>query len=562
MKKKSSFLHRTRTWIIAIGIVFTGILFYNFTNDDFEIGKNLDIFATLYKELNSNYVDEIKPGELMQTAIDAMLESLDPYTVYIAESDLEDYRLMTTGEYGGIGAMIIKKGDNVVVSDPYEGFPAQLNDIRAGDIILEVNNKSTAGKSTDDITNILRGQPGTTVKITLKRDDSDKPIEKTIERKEIKIDNVAYYGMVDETTGYILLTNFYQDAGKEVKNAFLDLKEKGMKNCILDLRGNGGGLLNEAVNIVNVFIDKNVHVVSTKGKLKNKSYEYKSLNPVTDKDIPLAILVDRTSASASEIVAGAIQDLDRGVIIGERTYGKGLVQNVVSLSYNTKLKVTVAKYYIPSGRCIQAIDYSQKNDDGSVAKIPDTLKVAFKTKNGRIVYDGGGIEPDVYMEPHTYGNISLSLVSKYLLFDFASQYRNMNETISPAKDFMISEDIFKEFITYISDKDYDYTTKSEASLIALKETAENEKYYEDIASEYAALQSKMMHNKKADLEKYKEEIMNLLRMEIVSRYYFQKGRIEASLITDPDVKKALELFADTKTYSGILDGTIVLNKEK
>ncbi|MFH0865096.1 MAG: S41 family peptidase [Bacteroidota bacterium] len=562
MKKNISFFKKTRTWIIAAVIVISGVLSYNFTNDDFEIGKNIDIFATLYKELNNNYVDELKPGELMQTAIDAMLESLDPYTVFVPESDIEDYRLMTTGEYGGIGAMIHKSGDYVVISDPYEGFPAQKNDIRAGDIILEINNKPAKGKTTADVTDILRGQPGTTVKLLLKREGVDKTLEKTIERKEIKIENVSYYGMVDESSGYIKLDNFFQDAGMEVKTAFMELKEKGMKNCIIDMRGNGGGLLTEAVNIVNIFIEKNILVVSTKGKLKDKNAEYKSINSVTDKEIPLVILVDRSSASASEIVAGAIQDVDRGVIIGERTYGKGLVQNIVSLSYNTKMKVTVAKYYIPSGRCIQAIDYSSKNEDGSVAKIPDSLKTAFKTKNGRIVYDGGGIEPDIYLEPYAYSNIATSLITKLLVFDYATKYRNLHDSIASVKDFKITDEIYNDFLAHISDKDYDYTTKSEASLNELKKNAEKEKYYDEITAEYAALKTKMMHNKKEDLEKYKEEIKDLLRIEIASRYYFQKGRIAAALITDMDIEKAIETFSDKKTYTGILDGTILPLKEK
>ncbi|HOT89927.1 MAG TPA: S41 family peptidase, partial [Bacteroidales bacterium] len=368
----------------------------------------LDIYATLYRELNTYYVDELKPGELIKTSIESMLESLDPYTSFISESDLEDYKLMTTGQYGGIGALIHRNGDSIVISDPYEGFPAQINDIRSGDVILEVNGKTVNAKTATDVTEILRGQPGTTVKILLKREGVKDPIEKVVERAEVKIDNISYSGMINKTTGYIKLTNFYQNAGKEVKAAFLNLKEQGMTSCIIDLRDNGGGLLNEAVNIVNIFIDKGITVVSTKGKLKDKNNFHKTLNPVTDETMPLVVLVNRSSASASEIVTGAIQDLDRGVIIGERTYGKGLVQNVIPLSYNTKLKVTVAKYYIPSGRCIQAIDYSQKNEDGSVAKIPDSLKVAFKTKNNRIVYDGGGIEPDIYQDPYEYSNISVS----------------------------------------------------------------------------------------------------------------------------------------------------------
>lgn len=563
MKKYLPSFCKIRNWIIAVVFVFVGVISYNFTsNDDFEIGKNLDIFATLYKELNTNYVDELKPGELMQTAIDAMLESLDPYTVYVPESELEDYKLLTTGEYGGIGAMIHKSGDYVVISDPYEGFPAQLNDIRAGDMILEVNGQSAKGRSTSDVTDILRGQPGTTVKIKLQREGIDKPIEKTIERKEIQIKNVSYSGMVDDSTGYIKLDNFFQNASKEVKDAFLEMKTEGMTNCIIDLRGNGGGLLTEAVNIVNIFIDKNILVVSTKGKLKDKNTEYKTINAVSDRTIPLVILVDRSSASASEIVTGAIQDLDRGVIIGERTYGKGLVQNIISLSYNTKMKVTVAKYYIPSGRCIQAIDYSHRNDDGSVGKIPDSLKTAFKTKKGRIVYDGGGIEPDIYLEPYTYSNIATSLAAKLLIFDFATKFRSLHDSIPNIKDFKVTDDVYNDFLAFISGKDYDYTTKSEASLKELKTNATNEKYFDDISAEYDALKSKMMHNKKEDLEKNKDEIKDLLRIEIASRYYFQKGRIKASLMTDIDIKKAIETFRDTKTYKGILDGTISLPKEK
>lgn len=548
--------------VIISVIVITSILSINFVNDDFEIAKNLDIYATLYRELNTYYVDELKPGELIKTSIESMLESLDPYTSFISESDLEDYKLMTTGQYGGIGALIHRNGDSIVISDPYEGFPAQINDIRSGDVILEVNGKTVNAKTATDVTEILRGQPGTTVKILLKREGVKDPIEKVVERAEVKIDNISYSGMINKTTGYIKLTNFYQNAGKEVKAAFLNLKEQGMTSCIIDLRDNGGGLLNEAVNIVNIFIDKGINVVSTKGKLKDKNNFHKTLNPVTDETMPLVVLVNRSSASASEIVTGAIQDLDRGVIIGERTYGKGLVQNVIPLSYNTKLKVTVAKYYIPSGRCIQAIDYSQKNEDGSVAKIPDSLKVAFKTKNNRIVYDGGGIEPDIYQDPYEYSNISVSLIIKYLIFDYATKYRSIHNTISGAKEFKVTDEIYTDFISFISNKEYDYFTKSEESLKELKLNAEKEKYYEDIKSEYLALESKMVHNKKEDLEKFKDEIKELLKQEIVSRYYFQKGRQEAYLSFDQELKKALEILKDSSTYNGLLNGSILLNKEK
>lgn len=560
MKNKSLI---TKLKIAGFATFLTVLSFfsYSFVDNDFEIAKNLDIFATLYRELNYNYVDEVKPGELMTTAIDAMLESLDPYTTFIPESDMEDYKLMTTGQYGGIGSLIHKDGDYVVISDPYEGFPAQKNDLRAGDIILEVNGISAKGKATSDVTDILRGQPGTTVKILIKREGETKNIEKTIEREEIKLDNVSYYGMIDDNVGYIKLTNFFQNAGKEVKEDFLKLKEQGMKSLIFDLRGNGGGLLNEAVNIVNIFVDKGVVVVNTKGRLKDRNNSHKTLNSVIDESIPLVVLVDRSSASASEIVAGAIQDLDRGVILGERTYGKGLVQNVVPLSYNTKMKVTVAKYYIPSGRCIQAIDYSVKNEDGSVAKIPDSLKKAFKTGKGRLVYDGGGVEPDVFLEPYQYSKILASLVAKNMIFNFATKFKVNNTTIAAVKNFVISDAIFNEFITYLSNKEYDYTTSSEKSLKELKENADKEKYYDDIKTEYEALKLKMQHNKKDDLIKFKDEIIEFLKEEIASRYYYQKGRTQASLEYDRELKKAVDVLSNQVAYNAILDGSVKPVKE-
>jgi carboxyl-terminal processing protease len=560
MKNKS---HFKKLKIAGLAVVLTALSFfsYSFVDNDFEIAKNLDIFATLYRELNYNYVDEIKPGELMTTAIDAMLESLDPYTTFIPESDMEDYKLMTTGQYGGIGSLIHKDGDYIVISDPYEGFPAQKNDLRAGDIILEVNGVSAKGKSTGDVSDILRGQPGTTIKIVIKREGEAKNIEKTINREEIKLDNVSYYGMVDDTVGYIKLTNFFQNAGKEVKEDFLKLKDQGMKSMIFDLRGNGGGLLNEAVNIVNIFVDKGIAVVNTKGRLKDRNNTHKTLNPVIDATIPLVVLVDRGSASASEIVAGAIQDLDRGIILGERTYGKGLVQNVIPLSYNTKMKVTVAKYYIPSGRCIQAIDYSIKNEDGSVARIPDSLKKAFKTGKGRVVFDGGGVEPDVFLEPYQYSKILASLVVRNMIFNFATKFKVNNATIASVKAFVVTDVIFNEFVSFLADKEYDYTTNSEVSLKELKENAEKEKYYNDIKAEYEALKLKMQHNKKEDIIKFKDEIVEFLKEEIVSRYYYQKGRTQASLEYDREVKKAIEVLSDQVKYKGLLDGTVKPEKE-
>jgi len=525
-------------------------------SDNFEISKNLDIFATLYKELNTNYVDEIKPGELMKTGIDAMLESLDPYTVYIPEAEIEDYKFITTGQYGGIGSLIHKQGNAIVISEPYEGFPAQKAGLKAGDRVLKVNDKPTIDKSVSDISAILKGQPGTSAKLLIERPGEDKPFEKEIVREKITVENVPYYGMVNDHIGYIKLTGFTQDASSETKKALLALKAKNnLRGLIFDLRDNGGGLLNEAVNITNLFVKRDELVVSTKGKLEDKNKTYKTLMEPIDTELPLVILVNGSSASASEIVTGAIQDLDRGVIVGQRTFGKGLVQNVLPLSYNTQFKVTVAKYYIPSGRCIQAINYAQRDTNGVAEHFPDSLKTAFKTQHGRIVYDGAGIEPDIYTDPKLLSNISYSLLSRYLIFDYATQFCQKHASIDTPDKFEVTDEIFNDFVNYISDKKYDYTTKSEKELADLRKSAEKEKYFEDCKAEFEALQSKMMHNKATDLERNKQEIKRILSSELITRYYYQKGRIQCQLRMDEDIAKAIEVIDNSKTYTSVLDGT-------
>lgn len=525
-------------------------------NNSFEILKNLDIYATLIKELNEHYVDDINPGELTKTGIDAMLESLDPYTNYIPESEIEDYRFITTGEYGGIGALIHQQGDYVVISEPYEGSPAQKNDIRAGDKILEINGQSAKGKSYSDVSAILKGQAGTSINVKLRRDGEDKPVEKTITREIIKVDNIPYFGIVNNNIGYIKLNSFTQNAGQEVKQAFLKLKEgNDLKGVIIDLRGNGGGLLDEAVNITNIFIDKGQEVVSTKGKMPDKNFTHRTLFPPADMNIPLAILVDKQSASASEILAGAVQDLDRGVIIGQRTFGKGLVQNVIPLSFNAQMKVTVAKYYIPSGRCIQAIDYSHKNKEGSFSLIPDSMIHAFKTKSGRTVYEGRGIKPDVLTSPVSYSNIALSLYSKYLIFDYATKFRRERASISPAGEFEITDSIFNDFQKFIAGKNYDYTTKSEQALEDLKKNAQQENYFNAIKAEYDALNTQMSNDKKGDLIKFKKQIEDLMRVEIAGRYYYQKGKVKSSLENDTDLAEAIKTINDPVLYKSVLAGT-------
>jgi len=538
-------------------LLFTPLGFTQSKSNDFEISKNLEIFSDLYKQLDLNYVDEISPGDLMKKGIDKMLESMDPFTNYIPESDIEDYKLMTTGQYGGIGALIHKQGEYVVVSEPYENFPAQKSGLVPGDKILEVDGQLAKGKTTDDVSKILKGEPGTTIKLLIEREGTAKPFIVSLQRENIKIDNIPYYSMLNEQVGYIKLSGFTQNAANEVKKAFTSLKEKNnMKGLVFDLRGNGGGLLNEAVDIVGIFTEKGELVVSTKGKETARNKSYYTTTKAEDLEIPIVLLVDESSASASEIVAGALQDMDRAVILGQRTYGKGLVQNVFPLSYNSQVKITVAKYYIPSGRCIQAIDYSHRNVDGIASKVPDSLISEFKTKNGRKVYDGGGIEPDIYSDPEKLSPIVMALFTKFIIFDYANKFAREHDSIPPAKEFTISNEIYNDFVKYVENRsDFDYTTGSEHTLKKLKEVAENEEYYDKIKSEIDQLEAKLMHNKNDDLIAQRDEISEIMKIEIVSRYYFQKGKVESSLVTDPEVKQAIQLIEEKNQYSSILSGT-------
>ena len=527
----------------------------------FEIMKNLDIYSNVVKELNQDYVDEINPGELTQTGLDAMLESLDPYTNFIPESQVEDYRFITTGQYGGIGALIHQQGDYIVISEPYEGSPAVKAGLKAGDRVLEVNGKQAKGKSYEDVSSILKGQAGTTVDVVVERDGESKPITKSITRENIKIDNIPYAAMVADGIGYIKLTGFTQNAAKEVKQNFIKLKESGnLHGIVIDLRGNGGGLLNEAVDIANIFVERGQDIVSTKGKMADKNRTHSTMNPPVDLTIPVVILVDRSSASASEILAGSLQDLDRAVILGQRTFGKGLVQNVVPLSYNAQMKITVAKYYIPSGRCIQAIDYEHKKKDGSFGKIPDSLIRAFKTRNGRVVYDGGGINPDVVTTGRKFSSLATTLYSKYLIFDYATLFARTHPTIAAPESFVITDSIYNDFLSYLKGKDYSYKTRSERALEDLKTTALKENYFDAIQLEYDHLKARMEKDKQEDLQKYNEQIRELLKTEILSRYYYQKGKVAGSLKTDPELAEAIATINNPEKYRGILEGKIVQPK--
>lgn len=555
------FIKKIKLLVIATLLGGYAIISYSFVDSYFEVSKNLDIFATLFRELNIYYVDETNPGELMKKGIDDMLASLDPYTNYIPESEIEDYRYMTTGQYGGIGALIRQDGDYVVISEPYEGFPAQKADLRAGDKILKINDTETKGKKTEDISKFLKGQPSSAIKLLIEREGEKKPFEKTINREEIKIKSVPYFGMVGQGIGYIKLTGFTENAAGEVKEALVELKKSPeLKSIVLDLRGNPGGLLKEAVDIVNLFEEKGTDIVSTRGKVKDWDKTHKAMNSPVDLTLPIAVLIDRGSASASEIVSGAIQDLDRGVVVGQRSYGKGLVQQTRPLSYNAQLKVTVAKYYTPSGRCIQALDYSHRNEDGSVDKVADSLISAFKTKNGRIVYDGGGVAPDIITETPKYSSILTSIVTKNLIFNYATKYRNTHNAIVAAKDFKLTDAEYDDFVAFLNGKDYDYTTKAEKALDELKEDAKDDKALGVLKADIDALRVKVMHNKKDDLVNYKSEIKQFLEEEIVSRYFFQNGRLEASLKEDIDLKEAIALLNDETRYKAIL--TTVVKSEK
>ncbi len=538
---------------ISILILCISIGGISFTQDYFEISKNLDIFNTLYRELNVSYVDETKPGQLMRTGIDAMLNSLDPYTIYYPENEIEDYRMMMTGEYGGIGATVFDHNGKIIIDNTYEGFAAFKAGLRAGDQIVGINGNNVVGKKSGEVQGLLKGQAGTPVKLKILKVGQNTPVEINLNKEEIKTPAVPYFGMLsNDQTGYIYLEQFTEGCANLVKEALVSLKAKGAKNIVLDLRENPGGLLTEAVNIVNLFIDKGTEVVSTKGKVAEWDKAYLSVNNPIDTQIPVVVLVNEHSASASEIVSGALQDLDRAVIIGQRTYGKGLVQQTRDLIYNAKVKITVAKYYIPSGRCVQALDYSQKDEDGRVEKVPDSLITAFKTKGGRVVYDGAGVMPDIKTTVEKYGLVTVALYNKYHIFDYGTKYYIAHKDIVPAKDFKLTEAEYQEFLNDIKDKDYSYRSKSEIEYEELKKQAKEEKYYDGFKTEIEALGKKIEEGKKEDLVVYKEAIKRLLEKEIISRYYFQKGKIEYSLRNDPDIALAMSVFKEDNKVKTIL----------
>ena len=536
----------------------TAFLFIQATGTDsyFEVSKNLDIYATAFRELNNFYVDPIEPGKMVKTSIDGMLEELDPYTNYITESDIEEYQFMTTGKYGGIGATMRKKEDDIYIGDVYENSPAQKAGLHPGDAVISIDNQAVKGKTIDDISLLLKGSPGSKVTIKVKDAYNSVVADKIVTRGEIELSSVPYAGLIGpkKDVAFVKLTQFTPACSRLVRKALDSLKaaQPKLRGVVLDLRNNPGGLLDEAVNVCNLFIDKGELIVSTKGKVKEWDKDFKTTASPWDLKIPLTVLINHSSASASEIVAGSVQDLDRGIVIGERSYGKGLVQTTRSLGYNARLKLTTAKYYTPSGRCIQAIDYSNRNADGSVGTIPDSLKKLFKTKSGRDVLSGGGVDPDIAIEEQNISRLAITLYTKNYFFDYATEYLRKHQKAPSLDSFELSSAEFNEFSKWLENKDYSYKTETEEALDSLISIAKREKYHDGAKNELTAVQSKISHDKKQDLLKNQKEVKDLLENEIVSRHYFLRGRIAQSLKRDEDIEKALGVIDDKVRYEALL----------
>jgi carboxyl-terminal processing protease len=558
-------IRSVRFAIVTVILIAAGVSFAFLSTQetrDFRIAKNLDIFLTLFRELNTFYVDDINPDKLVKAGIDDMLKTLDPYTVYYPESEGDEITFMTTGRYGGIGSVIRSGGDYVVVQLVYKGTPSDVAGIKVGDILKKADGISLKGYPTDKVSEKLKGNPGTTINLTIERNGSE--MDFAVKREKIIVPPVPYYGMINSNTGYIRFTGFTQNCAEDVKKALVSLKNNNPQQIILDLRGNPGGLLTEAVDIVNLFVGPGNEIVSTKGKIKQFDEEFKTTKSAVDEKIPIAVIINRGSASASEIVAGAIQDLDRGIVVGQRSYGKGLVQITRPLSYNTQLKVTTAKYYIPSGRCIQALDFSHPNEDGSVGIIPDSLISEFKTKNGRVVKDGGGITPDVEIVPAQLSQITTELFLRNYIFDFASRYYWSHPGIKKIEDFSFTDKDYSDFRDYLISRKFNYRTFTEESLNELIANAKKEKYYDLHKDLFIELQQDLNHTLEQDLKVFRPEITGLLEDEILSRYFYEEGSISWSVKTDEQVLKAVEILNKREDYNSILQGkkgSILITRE-
>lgn len=559
MKK---FLNRRNGIIVAI--VLITVAFFSFKSGDdrnFQIAKNLDIFNSIVKELDMFYVDTIDPNKTIREGIDNMLYSLDPYTVYYPENDQDELEMMVKGSYGGIGSLIRynPKSKYTVIAEPYEGMPAAESGLKAGDLLLEIDGKDLKGNS--DVSTLLRGQVGTSFKLKVQRPGVKEPLEFNIVRRSIQMPTIPYYGVMDGQVGYINLSSFSGNPSKDFKKAFLDLKKQGITSLVIDLRNNGGGLLDQAVEIVNMFVPRGKTIVTTKGKIKQASNTYKTLREPLDTDIPIAVLVNSGTASSSEILSGSLQDLDRAVIVGNRTYGKGLVQVPRSLPYGGNLKITTSKYYIPSGRCVQAIDYAHRNEDGSVARIPDSLTTVFHTAAGREVRDGGGVSPDIEVKQERLPNILFYLVRDNLIFDYATDYCLKHPAIASAKEFELTDADYEEFKNKVKGADFKYDQQSEKILNTLKEAAEFEGYMKDASDEFKALENKLKHNLDRDLDYFSKDIKKMIAEEIIKRYYYQEGAIIQQLKDDKDLDEAVKVLTNPERYQQILSVTAVTAKE-
>ncbi|KAB5349452.1 S41 family peptidase [Bacteroides salyersiae] len=560
MKK---FLNRRNGIIVAI--VLITVAFFSFKSGDdrnFQIAKNLDIFNSIVKELDMFYVDTIDPNKTIREGIDNMLYSLDPYTVYYPENDQDELEMMVKGSYGGIGSLIRynPKSKYTVIAEPYEGMPAAESGLKAGDLLLEIDGKDLKGNS--DVSTLLRGQVGTSFKLKVQRPGVKEPLEFNIVRRSIQMPTIPYYGVMDGQVGYINLSSFSGNPSKDFKKAFLDLKKQGITSLVIDLRNNGGGLLDQAVEIVNMFVPRGKTIVTTKGKIKQASNTYKTLREPLDTDIPIAVLVNSGTASSSEILSGSLQDLDRAVIVGNRTYGKGLVQVPRSLPYGGNLKITTSKYYIPSGRCVQAIDYAHRNEDGSVARIPDSLTTVFHTTAGREVRDGGGVSPDIEVKQERLPNILFYLVRDNLIFDYATDYCLKHPAIASAKEFELTDADYEEFKNKVKGADFKYDQQSEKILNTLKEAAEFEGYMKDASDEFKALENKLKHNLDRDLDYFSKDIKKMIAEEIIKRYYYQEGAIIQQLKDDKDLDEAVKVLTNPERYQQILSVTAVTAKKE
>lgn len=544
-------------WPVVVVLILGALAFWGFKSGDsrsFQIAKNLDVFNSIVKELDLFYVDTIDPDKTIREGIDAMLYSLDPYTEYYPEDDQSELEQMLKNTYGGIGSIITwdAKLKRSVIAEPYEGMPAATSGLKAGDVLMAIDGKDLAGKNNQEVSEMLRGQVGTGFKLTVQRPGTEKPLDFDIVRRSIQLPIIPYYTALDNHVGYINLSTFSGNPSKEFKQAFLDLKKKGITSLIIDLRNNGGGLLDEAIEIANFFVPRGKVLVTTKGKIEQASNTYKTLREPLDLDIPLAVLVNSSTASSSEILAGSLQDLDRAVIVGNRTFGKGLVQTTRMLPYGGTMKLTTSKYYIPSGRCVQAIDYKHRNEDGSVGRIPDSLTTVFHTAAGREVRDGGGVTPDIEVKQEKLPNILFYLVNDNLIFNYATQYCLKHATIAEPEKFVITDADYADFKEMVKKADFKYDQQTEKILKSLKEMAEFEGYLSDASEEFNALEKKLTHNLDRDLDYFSKDIKSMIALEIVKRYYYQRGAIIEQLKDDDDLKKAVEILTHPDDYHKML----------